>query len=272
MIKQLKSQGVPIHEIGFQTHESVHYMDTNWFISMKENMKRFKSIGLTSNISELDIRCDTFPGSLTEKYNKQAECYYNLFKYALSDLSICKEITLWQFTGKYTWIYSFFSVNSMYCPCPWDNDLTPMPALQSIKQALKEIVKANALPTPVPTPVPTQPPLMPVMMPWTGQGCSIETVYKTVKRTNKWSGPIIPLLPNKRCRLVTFVNSSKPVTVTMKYSNDNTNYTYTNLIVNVNGNIDLTFPTPNATNVFVYVEGPDANINYSVTAAKLYYL
>lgn len=140
MLKTLKERGCPIHEVGLQTHEDGACMRHMWMESMKQNIARFYSIGLTSTISELDIRCHTFAGSLDEKLEKQADVYYRFFKAALSDLRACNEITLWNFTGKYTWVYDFFKVEPMYCPLPWDNDIKPTASYQAIKRALQEVV------------------------------------------------------------------------------------------------------------------------------------
>ena len=140
MVKELKRLGTPIDEVGFQAHESIHYMGDAWFSSMRDNILRFKALGVRVSISELDLRIDLFPGSLTDKFERQATCFYNMIITALSDLSACNEITFWQFSSKYTWIYDFFNVDSSNLPCPWDNSNMPTAAVDAIKQGLKYVV------------------------------------------------------------------------------------------------------------------------------------
>ncbi|WDF79166.1 endo-1,4-beta-xylanase [Mucilaginibacter sp. KACC 22773] len=53
IVKQLKAKGVPIDGVGFQTHLYLGY--NHPFSELTENMDRFASIGLTSEITELDV-------------------------------------------------------------------------------------------------------------------------------------------------------------------------------------------------------------------------
>jgi endo-1,4-beta-xylanase len=140
MVKELKRLGTPIDEVGFQAHESIHYMNDAWFSSMRSNIRRFKAIGVRVSISELDLRIDLYPGSMTQKLNRQAKCFHNMIVVALSDLSACNEVTFWQFSSKYTWIYDFFNVDNSNVPCPWDNNNVPTVSVEAIKRGLRYIV------------------------------------------------------------------------------------------------------------------------------------
>lgn len=145
MVKELKRTGTPIDEVGFQAHESIHLMNDAWFASMRQNIQRFKALGVRVNISEVDLRIDLYPGSLSEKLNRQAMCFYHLILEALCDLSACNEVTFWQFSSKYTWIYDAFGVDSSNTPCPWDNNNVPTPAVDAIKRALRHVVLLSRL-------------------------------------------------------------------------------------------------------------------------------
>jgi len=53
IIKQLKDEGIPIDGVGFQTHLTLAY--DHPFSELTENMDRFASIGLTSQVTEMDV-------------------------------------------------------------------------------------------------------------------------------------------------------------------------------------------------------------------------
>lgn len=263
MVKELKNQGVPIHEVGFQTHEDASYMDDAWFGSLDANIKRFQSIGVSVNLSEVDIRIDTLKTSLDERFKTQATCFYKLFKTALTRID---EITLWGFSSKYTWIYNFVGCDHKYCPCPWDNANLPLPAVASILQAIKDVF----------TPVPKS-----TGVSWEGFGCSMNTgqIVTTKQRAGNWSGPYLSLRPSTRytlkawvvcsqaaeLRSADFVRSQAAFGVTMCCGS-----VYTHIAENLaSGWIDVTFTTGTGTNPMVYLEGPLQQYDFILDASPL---
>ena len=238
MVTQLKQSGCPIHEVGFQTHESIDCLNDAWFDSMKENMRRFKDVGVTVNISELDLHYDSLSPEVANA--RQAECYYKMLKTALSDLSICTEVTFWQFSSKYSWIYDFYKgTDKSFSPCPWDKNNLPTPAVDAIKTALREVIGG-------PPPQPQRK--------WSAQACSLAPAHIVSNRKYAWSGPIVQLETGKTARLQAWVQSKETLIVTLKHTLDGKNYTYANLLRTSSGQIDQTFEIPNATAAFVYVE------------------
>ena len=278
MIKALRDQGCPIHEIGMQSHENIEYMDDKWIESIKANMRRYKDIGMRCNISELDLRCDKYPGTLQEKFQKQADVYYKFFKAVLSDLSVCNEVSFWNFASKYSWIYGYYNVDRQYCPLPWDNNLNPTPSYHAIKKALQEIVSYQkppvSTPTPVPIPTPSPPPVStptPITLAnvkWENIECKQFTYYKTTKRLYTWSGPIMQLASNKKHNFHVTVDSPTDVKITLKYTDDNVNWSYRHL-QSGKGFFNLTFTTPIAKHVYIYIEGPEPSIDFYYTTPRI---
>ena len=269
LVKRLKSVGCPINEVGFQTHESITYMDDAWFISMKANMQRFKNIGITINISELDLRWEAYKGA--DGLQQQALCYYKLFKTALYDLSVCHEVTLWEFSSKYSWLYKSGNVNPTYTPCPWGNANEPLPAVTYLARALQEIVAANK---PTPHPSPGSPP---ITLQWYGFGCQLliadaGNTIKTCHRLNPWSGCQLVIEPNKNCAFTTSVNTMHPLRLTMRYGDDEETWNYEHVLVAVvSGPVHVTFKTPSCKYVQLYFEGPYPEFDYSVGRAYVVY-
>jgi hypothetical protein len=114
-------------------------------------MQAWKDIGVRFNFSEVDLRIDFGLDAFTleQRIKLEAEAYYTLYKTALSRPDICNNITLWQFTGKYTWIYPCYNVDHQYCPVPWGNNIEELPAVARIKDALREVAPLHTKSHPV---------------------------------------------------------------------------------------------------------------------------
>jgi hypothetical protein len=246
-------------------------MDDGWFVSMRQNIKRFKEIGVRVNISELDLRMDTFTGSLQQKLDKQAGCFYNIVKSALADLSACNEVTFWQFSSKYSWIYDFFNVDRSNLPCPWDNDNNPTSAVDAVKKALQEVVLSGLSSTSAPystLPQPTH--ATGTLMDWQAQDCTLNVMYLVENRRFPYSGPIVELKTDVKARIQFVIHSREPVIVTLKWSLDGVTH-YKNIVTTSESNIDLTFEVPRAASAFLYVEGKVPDFKFSITKPTVAY-
>lgn len=76
LVKHLLNQGVPLDAVGFQTHLSTN--DTYDWEGLKNNIRRYKDLGLEVYITELDVGND---GSKQGR-KKQKQYYYNVVKAA----------------------------------------------------------------------------------------------------------------------------------------------------------------------------------------------
>jgi hypothetical protein len=263
MVKELKRTGTPIDEVGFQAHESIHVMDDAWFESMRKNIQRFKALGVRVSISELDLRIDLYQGSLAQKLERQSTCFYKMIVTALSDLSACNEVTIWQFSSKYTWIYEFFKVDNTNVPCPWDNNNVATVSVDAIKRALRAVVAPKSNEVVAPTSETKD---------WSPQECTLTTqMYRVHDRKFSYSGPIIQVKPGK-ARVRFALQSQEPVTVTLKWTIAGSPTNYKNLITTSDENIDLTFDVPDATSAFLYIETKSANTDFMVGAPILTYM
>lgn len=65
LVKQLKESGVPIHGIGFQMHVDPR----NWPSAeeLRRNFERFAALGLSIELTEVDVAIGEIPGSLEQK-------------------------------------------------------------------------------------------------------------------------------------------------------------------------------------------------------------
>lgn len=95
LVTELKSEGVPIHGVGVQSHLIVGEVPT----TMEENLRAFAEIGVEVAITELDIRMvlPETPALLEQ----QAQDYQTVIS-ACKAVERCIGVTLWDWTDKVT--------------------------------------------------------------------------------------------------------------------------------------------------------------------------
>ena len=143
LIEKLKTEGVPIHGIGLQTHLRMDIPDA----LIADAFKKFAATGLQVHLSEVDIifnkHNDTQNGGvqifneLTEEMKTaQAEKYRSLAKLYKENIPAAQQfgITFWDFTDRDTWINGFFNLNDW--PTIYDKNLEPKPAYEGFRQGL----------------------------------------------------------------------------------------------------------------------------------------
>ncbi|WP_051950815.1 endo-1,4-beta-xylanase [Actinacidiphila yeochonensis] len=119
LVSSLKSQGVPIDGVGFETHLDIQY---GFPTSMQQNMQRFANLGLDVAVTELDVRL-TLPRD-SSKDATQATYYSNVTNACLA-VSRCVGITTWEPTDKYSWVPDTFSGEG--AACLYDDNLQTKP-------------------------------------------------------------------------------------------------------------------------------------------------
>lgn len=122
LVSGLVARGVPIDGVGFQMH-----FDANTAPSTEElfeNFQRFIDLGLTVNISELDVRVANVFGSQERKLRVQKDIYQRV-AFVCQSLPECDGLTSWGFTDQYSWIDTFFGEDD---PLQFDEEYQPKPA------------------------------------------------------------------------------------------------------------------------------------------------
>jgi endo-1,4-beta-xylanase len=122
LMQDLLAEGAPIDGIGFQAHFSTkHYPSLE---GLRANIARFADLGLTVNISELDVRTAEVPGTKAKRLATQAITYREVAA-ACSLEDACEAVTLWGFTDAYSWIDEEFGADD---PLPWGETYQKKPA------------------------------------------------------------------------------------------------------------------------------------------------
>ncbi|KAH9830740.1 endo-1,4-B-xylanase [Rhodofomes roseus] len=128
LIKQLQSEGVPIDGVGMESHFIVGEVPT----TLVENFQAYEALGLEFAITELDIRME-LPAT-DELYEQQKQDYYTVVDACLQ-VSVCRGVTVWDWTDKYSWVPSTFA--GYGDACPWDANYTRKPAYDGIAIAFE---------------------------------------------------------------------------------------------------------------------------------------
>jgi endo-1,4-beta-xylanase len=129
IVSRLKSQGVPIHGVGWQSHWTYNSFlgDYNY-----ENLQRLVALGLDVEVTELDLRMPT-PADNT-KLAIQAHNYSNFTFFCMTHPKV-KRIMMWGFTDKYYWVPGFF--NGEGAALIFDENYNKKPAYYAIEAVLK---------------------------------------------------------------------------------------------------------------------------------------
>lgn len=122
MVKGLLEQGVPIDGVGFQMHLDAAFPPS--IEQMVANFERFTALGLSVNISELDVRIANLPWDKSVNLAIQRQVYHRAAD-ACMQVANCEGISSWGFTDRHSWIDSQFAPDD---PLQYDEDYNRKPA------------------------------------------------------------------------------------------------------------------------------------------------
>ncbi len=128
LVKDLVDHRAPIDGVGIQAHLVAGTVDS---AALRRLINDLEGLGVEVAITELDIPTTT---SSTDPFAIQADTYRETLSACLDEH--CREVTLWGFTDRYTWIDNFFGPGR--APLPFDGDYQPKPALAAIRALLSE--------------------------------------------------------------------------------------------------------------------------------------
>jgi GH35 family endo-1,4-beta-xylanase/DNA/RNA endonuclease G (NUC1) len=134
---QMIASGVPIHGIGMQMHISASNPPN--LESVQENIQRFGRLGLEVQISEMDMRISSLPGTIEENLLVQKDLYRKVVGICRVEPN-CNTVIFWGFTDKHTWIDGFFGADD---PLLFDENYISKPAFDGVTQALKEGLRTD---------------------------------------------------------------------------------------------------------------------------------
>ena len=132
LVSRLLEQGTPIDGVGFQFHLDPK-LDRPSALAIKTNLDRFAALGVSTHITELDVRLRR--PVTAAKLKRQATLYRNVFRAALASPSTA-DVTLWGFTDRYSWITAGISFRGFGAGTIMNRDLQPYPSFTAIQRQL----------------------------------------------------------------------------------------------------------------------------------------
>lgn len=130
MVRQLRSEGVPIGGIGLQAHLGTQYEFPTGYV---QNLQRFADLGVKISVTEADVRMP-LPVDAT-KLQVQSDAFTDLLRGCLA-VRACTDFTMWGFTDKYSWIPGVFPGQGSAHPL--DELYQPKPAWDALKIVLAD--------------------------------------------------------------------------------------------------------------------------------------
>ena len=101
LVKELLAVHVPISGVGFQCHfDAAASPSTDDIVA---NLRRFTDLGLSVNLSELDVTIASLTSIVPEKLATQRQVFHRAVA-ACRQVRGCRAITTWGFTDEHTWL------------------------------------------------------------------------------------------------------------------------------------------------------------------------
>lgn len=133
MLKELVEAGVPVDGIGFQMHLTA--ANAPGYDELVANFQRFADLGLSVNVSEMDVRLASLPWDRATKLALQRQVYHRVAS-ACAAVAACEAVTTWGFTDNYSWIDSTYAPDD---PLQYDEQYQRKPAWYGILDGLMDI-------------------------------------------------------------------------------------------------------------------------------------
>ncbi len=130
LVKGLRAQGVPIDGVGLQMHITAANPPSD--ANVAANMRRLASLGLSVNISEMDVRIRDLPGTPQVRLDVQKSVYRSIVGLCVAEPR-CDGVTFWGFTDAYSWIDRQFGADN---PLLFDEQYAVKPAYYGVLDAL----------------------------------------------------------------------------------------------------------------------------------------
>jgi endo-1,4-beta-xylanase len=137
LVKWLKESGVPIHGMGFQMHVDPRRWPTKE--RMQETFERYAALGLSIELTEIDVPLGELPGTPAEKLAAQKTLTDGVVSACLA-VKACTGMTFWGLTDKQSWLstaeWAPLRGKGPHRPLPFDENYQPKPMHAGILEAL----------------------------------------------------------------------------------------------------------------------------------------
>lgn len=147
LLADLKKRGVPVHGCGIQAHFNAAGVGKNRPPTprmVKNQIHRLGKLGLTVNISEMDVRVSQLAPNLRQIAQRQI--YSDIIAAALTEPCF-DGVWLWGFTDRHTWVTHFYCDDE---PLIFDDDYVRKEAYYGLREALSTLIPGGVVGARVP--------------------------------------------------------------------------------------------------------------------------
>lgn len=142
LLADLKAKGVPVHGCGMQGHFNAAGVGWNRPPTprmVKQQIRRLGDLGLTVNISEMDVRVSKLPSNVQQLAQRQI--YHDIIAAALSEPAF-DGIYLWGFTDRHTWVTHFYHDDE---PLVFDEEYGRKESYYGLRDALASLAPGGTV-------------------------------------------------------------------------------------------------------------------------------
>jgi endo-1,4-beta-xylanase len=136
LVQGLKQRGVPIGGVGLQMHVDPR----RWGPAEKirQNIERYAALGLTVEITEMDVPIGAMTGSIDQRLERQRALTHDIVAACVA-VDRCTGVTFWGLTDRHSWLniprWAALRGRPPHYPLPFDADYRAKPMLAGILDA-----------------------------------------------------------------------------------------------------------------------------------------
>jgi endo-1,4-beta-xylanase len=141
LLERMQRSGTPVDAVGIQAHLSCAGGPSFSPTVLRRFLAEIASLGLTIQITELDVSDENAPADQTVRDRLVADTYSRFLDVALDEPAV-KMVVTWGLSDRHSWIVRRETNDSKWRkdgmisrPLPFDADLKPKPAFEAIARA-----------------------------------------------------------------------------------------------------------------------------------------
>ena len=141
LLEGMRRSGTPVDAVGIQAHLAAADGPPFSAPLLRRFLADIANLGLTIQITELDVTDENLPADVTVRDNRVADTYRRFLDAALDEPAV-KMVVTWGLSDRHSWIVrretyqaKWRTDNAPSRPLPFDADLEPKPAFDAIAGA-----------------------------------------------------------------------------------------------------------------------------------------
>ena len=143
LLERMQKAGTPVNAVGIQAHLSAVGGPPFSAEKFRAFLAKIAALGLTIQITELDVTDENAPAEIAVRDRLIADCYRRFLDAAL-DEPVVKMVVTWGLADRHSWIVRHETNQAKWRkdglpsrPLPFDTDLQPKPAFTALAEAFR---------------------------------------------------------------------------------------------------------------------------------------